>query len=401
MNYDNVAEPSLRVVADTDAKQVAATSRTAPGIGYVPALDGLRGAAVLAVMVGHALGPGTSYFAGPSVGVDVFFVLSGFLITFLLVREYDQGQQRIIFRNFYARRVLRLAPALFGMLIAITLVGWVLFTRERAESTTTDAFIALLYAANWARAFDIHPPVLFGHAWSLSTEEQFYLLWPIVLWSLLRNVRSRLNVVMAISAGAIACWLWRVTLLFEGASINRLYNGLDTRGDCLLVGCALGMLLASNLIKEEARPVIAGWLRRIAPVAGALFLWVLVFGDWSAAYMYYWLFAVIEVLATAIILQIFVAPTSATRSLLSWRPLVWVGTISYGLYLWHYPVYRLSREFGVSFDQAVPHIRVVIATAATFLAATVSYYMLERPILRLKRYFGPASSETPSTHRRR
>jgi peptidoglycan/LPS O-acetylase OafA/YrhL len=351
-----------------------------PRSGNVPALDGMRGLAVLAVMLTHAI-YGAPRLQGGSIGVDIFFVLSGFLITYLLVREYDHNSQQISFGKFYARRALRLGPALLALLLAVTIWGWVFFERESAQSNLNDALITLFYAANWARAFEIHPPQLLGHAWSLSIEEQFYLLWPVILLLLLRGIRSRMRIVYLIGAGAIASWMLRVWMAIDGASINRLYNGLDTRADTLLVGCGLGVLLASNLIRDDARPAIAARLKPLAPVSAAVFATIVLYANWQSPHMYYWLFAVVEVLVALLILQIFVADSSATKTFFSLRPLVWVGTISYGLYLWHYPIYVLLKGYGMT------HKGIVFGTVLTFSIAAVSYYAMEKPILRFKDRF--------------
>jgi peptidoglycan/LPS O-acetylase OafA/YrhL len=368
-----------RSSADGTPRRPMETARPTAGRGYVPALDGMRGLAVSAVMLTHATFGGNR-LQGGSIGVDIFFVLSGFLITSILVREYDRGGQ-INLRRFYARRVLRLGPALAAMLLILSVGGWLLFDAARARSNVTDALITLFYAANWSRAFNLHPPLLLGHAWSLSVEEQFYLIWPIMLIGLLRLVRSRLRIVYLICAGAGLSVLLRVWMAWNGASIERLYNGLDTRADSLLVGCALGMLLASDLIPEDAKRTIASRLRLLAPVSTCVFVGVLLLSSWRSPDLYYWLFVVVEVLVALIILQIFVAERSWAQWFFSRKPLVWIGTISYGLYLWHYPIYALLRE-----DGRGPRA-FAGGTVLTFLVAAVSYYAMERPILRLKQRF--------------
>ena len=235
------------------------------------------------------------YLQGGSIGVDIFFVLSGFLITYLLVREHDRHGHRISLWKFYARRALRLGPALVLLLIVLALGGCLFFDPETARSNLIDVAITVVYAVNWARAFDI-PPKLLGHAWSLSIEEQFYLLWPLILIVMLRAISSRQRIATVILLGAVVSYLWRVALALQGASVQRLFNGLDTRADSLLVGCALGLVLGSNLIREEIRPVIAAKLKLVAPLTSTAIAVTVLFSNWKAAHVYYWLLGVIEVL---------------------------------------------------------------------------------------------------------
>jgi len=345
--------------------------------GHVAALDGLRGIAVLLVMLTHAI-YGAPYFQGGSIGVDIFFVLSGFLITYLLVREHDRHRHRISFWKFYARRALRLGPALALLLVVLALGGHLFLDRETARSNLIDVAITIAYAVNWARAFDLHHVRLLSHAWSLSIEEQFYLLWPVILVVLLRVISSRQRIATLILVGAVLSYLWRVGLALQGASVQRLYNGLDTRADSLLVGCALGLVLGSNLIREESRPVIAARLTLVAPLTLVAVAVTVVFSHWKAAHVYYWLLGIIEVLVGLTILQLFVCDRSVMQSCLSIKPLVWVGTISYGLYLWHYPIYSVFQTLGMTFKG------ILAGTVLSFAVAVLSYYGVERPLLRLK-----------------
>jgi peptidoglycan/LPS O-acetylase OafA/YrhL len=344
---------------------------------HVAALDGMRGIAVLLVMLTHAI-YGAPYLQGGSIGVDIFFVLSGFLITYLLVREHDRHGHRISLWKFYARRALRLGPALALLLVVLALGGCLFFDPETARSNLIDVAITVVYAVNWARAFDIHPPQLLGHAWSLSIEEQFYLLWPLILIVMLRAISSRRRIATAILLGAVVSYLWRVALALQGASVQRLYNGLDTRADSLLVGCALGLVLGSNLIREESRPVIAAKLKLVAPMTAVAIAVTVLFSSWKAAHVYYWLLGVIEVLVGLTILQLLVCNRCLVKSCLSIKPLVWIGTISYGLYLWHYPIYSVLHGRGMTFKG------ILAGTVLSVAIASLSYYGLERPILRLK-----------------
>ena len=353
----------------------------------MPALDGIRGLAVAGVMLSHAAA-GAPHLQGGAVGVDAFFVLSGFLITSILVREYDDNAGRISMRRFYARRVLRLGPALIALLLTILAGSWLFLDRAGARDNTIDVLITLFYATNWARAFQLHAPNLLGHTWSLSIEEQFYILWPMVLLLLLRRVRSRLHVVYLLGAAALGSWGLRAWMAWHGATVWRLYDGLDTRADSLLVGCALGVFLASGLLQEEDRPALAKWLKRLAPVSVAVFAWITWSVTWKSPSLYYWLMAVVEVLVVLMILQIYTSERSPTATLLSLRPLVWTGSISYGLYLWHFPIYAVLRATGRG-----PR-GMVAGTILTFAIAALSYYALERPILRLKQRLRGSSTGT-------
>ncbi|MFW9929612.1 MAG: acyltransferase family protein, partial [Candidatus Thorarchaeota archaeon] len=178
--------------------------------GYVPQLDGMRGIAVLAVIAFHA---GISFMPGGFIGVDIFFVLSGFLITSLLIREYDKYKD-INFKHFYIRRALRLLPALILLLILFSVLSVFFLQWTQAKSNLEDALIVLFYVANWARAFHIHGAGWLGHAWSLSIEEQFYILWPITLIFLLKRIHSRRNIFYLVLIFAGLSWLLRLILSF-------------------------------------------------------------------------------------------------------------------------------------------------------------------------------------------
>ena len=345
---------------------------------YSPQLDGLRGIAILFVMLFHAEVPG---FVGGFIGVDIFFVLSGFLITTMLVREYEQYGS-VSLKNFYARRVLRLAPALLLLLVTFCLYSFLFLDGARAKSNYIDAIISLGYLSNWARAFSVHPPDFLGHTWSLSIEEQFYILWPLILLSMLALLKSRKAVFAVTVALAVSSSLLRISLSFAGATVERLYNGLDTRADALMAGCALGLFLSLEL----AGKIGIGRFRKqifIAALFSSLSLLLFVCNaDWRNMNMYYFGFFAVEMFTAVLILEIVTNKGGAVALFLSKRWLVWIGSISYGLYLWHHPVFCIVRSMGYN------RLTITIAgSVITFIIAVLSFYFLERPVLGFKRYF--------------
>ena len=339
-------------------------------LSYVPELDGLRGVAILVVMLFHA---NVSFLGGGFIGVDIFFVLSGFLITSLLIKEFEHTGS-VSLKHFYMRRILRLGPALLLLLVVFCIVGFIFLGEEKAIANLVDALIALAYLSNWARAFDLHPPDFLGHTWSLSIEEQFYILWPIVLVTLLRINKNRWVVVFFAAVVALISWFLRILMAMNDVSVERLYNGLDTRADALMVGCVLGILTSSRLISERAKDILAQWLKYVALSFMICLLGFFVFSEWQDLRMYYFGFFAVELFAVTLIFDIMTNKKSVIGKILAMRWLVWVGSISYGLYLWHYPIFRTMIALGYN-DWAV----IFIGTFVTFVIATGSYYFLEDP----------------------
>jgi peptidoglycan/LPS O-acetylase OafA/YrhL len=345
-------------------------------LDYVPELDGLRGAAIIVVMIFHA---DTPFMKGGFIGVDIFFVLSGFLITSLLIQEFDESGS-ISLKNFYMRRVLRLGPALIALLIVYCLASFVVLDEEKANRNYVDALISLAYLSNWARAFSIHPPDFLGHTWSLSIEEQFYILWPIGLLVLLRVSKKRHHIVVIATAIALLSLFFRIYLSLNAVSPERLYSGLDTRADVLMIGCILGVVLSSGLASGTAKVILQKLLVVMAPLSMACLFVFLIRGYWRDPRMYYFGFFIVEVLAAVLILDIVVNSQSIIRKLLVMKWVVWVGSISYGLYLWHYPIFRTIHALGFNCLTVI-----TVGSLFTFLVAALSYYVLERPALKLKK----------------
>lgn len=235
--------------------------------------------------------------------------------------------------------------------------------------------------SNWARAFHIHVPDFLGHTWSLSIEEQFYILWPLTLRFLLKHIRSRKNIFILISSMALLSWVLRVSLAISGSSIARLYNGTDTRADALLIGCALGIALSSNLISFKLQSTFSRILKYLSPIAAVILIAVVFTADDKSMSYYFWILFTVEILTAILILNTFISDSSILKLIFSNKILVWVGSISYGLYLWHYPIFRWM---GLYYNHVVI---ISVGSIVTFIIASGSYYLLERPFLKLKDRF--------------
>lgn len=326
-------------------------------------LDGLRGIAVLLVVAHHVSGSLVP-FGGP-VGVTLFFVLSGFLITRLLLKE-EASRGRIDLRAFYIRRALRLYPALLLFLIALPLIMWA--TRDpQLGDYWWKGLAAAAYVTNLLQAGGQGFGIL-THTWSLAVEEQFYLVWPAILIGaglLARGNRRRL---VGIVAGLLAVALaWRLAAM-GALPAGRVYFAPDTNAFALLGGALLGSL---PVVRNAPR-----WVTYAAvAVLGVLSVLRLPDDHQEAA-------NTVAVLAAGVGLVAVWAAFSSAPTLLAWGPLVWVGTISYGLYLWHDALLKIEPA-GVGATGAT---RVGIAALAV-LVAWASFRWVERPILSRKERF--------------
>ena len=219
-----------------------------------------------------------------------------------------------------------------------------------------------------------------GHTWSLSIEEQFYLLWPIALLALLRfeAVRKRISAILV--TGIAACMIYRLALWMGGRTPERLYNGLDTRADCLLTGCVLSVMLVFGMIRPDffTRGAV-----KLAALLVALPALVPVFrAEWNDPFMFMAGYSVVSVSSAVFILAVLSSSSRWLSTALTFRPLVWTGRISYGLYLWHYPVFGYVHTLGLPGPAAL-----AVMYVAVFVVAGLSYYCIERPFLRMKQRF--------------
>ena len=257
-------------------------------------------------------------------------------------------------------------------------------TKLCARGNCFNALIALFYLSNWVRAFSGNSLDLLAHTWSLSTEEQFYIIWPTILLTLLRVSKKRHYVVAVAAAIALLSWLFRIYLSMNAAPGQRIFFALDTRADSLMTGCILGVVMSSGLMTENAKKIFQKLLVVIAPLSMACLFAFSIFGSVFGLRLFYFGFVIIELLAAALILDVLVSPRSIIRRLLAMKWLVWVGSISYGLYLWHWPIFYTMQGFGFK-----DFTTISVGTPLTFLVVLLSYYLMERPILELKKRFTP------------
>jgi peptidoglycan/LPS O-acetylase OafA/YrhL len=338
-------------------------------------LDGLRGIAILLVMADHS-GIVVASGAGDQ-GVTIFFVLSGFLITTLLMEERAR-YGRVSLRRFYWRRALRLLPALAVLLLVVVAVMGV---AGRADEIAGDVLPALFYVMNWTIVAGNNPGIV-GHTWSLSVEEQFYLAWPLVLLGMLALGRGRLTWVSGLLVAAmLVSIVLRVVLWAGPGGYYRTFVGTDTRMDALAIGCLVAVAFSRRPI-EVPGPVMAA-LAATIPIA----LWMT-----DQRFMAAVGFAVTAFAAAGMVAG---AASGRGERVLGWRPLAYVGLISYGLYLWHRPLMRIFTDSGLG---GVPWA-VALMFAISLGLAFLSRRFIEDPFLMLKdRYFTSRAVSEKAAH---
>lgn len=346
---------------------------------YVPSIDGLRALAVLAVIAYHL---NFSWAKGGFIGVDIFFVLSGYLITNILLTQWEKTQT-LQLKTFWLRRFRRLIPAVYIMIVVVVIYS-VLFHPEILKNLRGDAFASFFYVSNWWFIFhDVSYFDSFGlpsplkNLWSLAIEEQFYLVWPVFLLGFLRWVKNPKLLLKIVIGLALLSAIWMTVLYDPGTDPSRVYYGTDTRAFDLLAGCALAFVWPFNRLS----PVVPKRSKAALNIAGTLS--IILFFAFTALVSEYQPFlyrggllfvAIIGVTMIATISH----PASYLSRIFSFKPLRWIGTRSYGIYLWHYPIITLTTPV---FEVGQANIwRAILQVAATFIIAELSFRFIETPI---------------------
>jgi peptidoglycan/LPS O-acetylase OafA/YrhL len=362
-----------------------------PSMGYQPALDGLRALSVIAVIFYHA---GFAWMHGGFFGVEVFFVVSGFLITSLLLDERDQTSHTNL-PQFWMRRARRLLPALFTVLAATAV--WAVFagSDEQQSQLRHDLPWATLYAGNWGQIIGGVPyytgdPPLLRHVWSLAVEEQFYLVWPLAFVALRHSRLSRKGTAWLLAAVSASVMVWTFILhgggpgnlrspfeVFDGGDrINFMYLSTVTRASGVLLGAA-----AAFVWRPWRSPAAAtsrgGWLLDgMGMFAVAMLGCIASVATLTDGYVYQWLLGLVTLLSLVAVLAAVHPGASWFRGALSWPPLVEIGKRSYGIYLWHWPVFVFAGAYHGS------PTRVAVALAVTAVLSELSYRYIEMPVRR-------------------
>jgi peptidoglycan/LPS O-acetylase OafA/YrhL len=348
-------------------------------LGYVPAHDGMRGVMTLGVVAAHV-----SYqtLPGAVLYIDFFFAASAYYITSLLLRDIEK-RGRIDYGQFYLRRAARLVPPLLLMLAVYLLCSWLFLPAFSAALKR--AAIVLSYTSNYWYVFDPKSIEDLGHTWTLSTEEQFYVLWPVIFACLVRRLGVTWRLAMAIGAIGLAIWAWRILLVLQGAGPLRLYTALDTRADALMAGCVMAVIL--KLVPHGKYPTLDGlWPKLAWPL---LLYWIAItFLFWPAtgpSFNYYYFGSMLCGVLPGIIAMTMLIRSSGTicHRIFERPQAIFLGRIFYGLYLWHLPILNFMNSYGVGW-----RYRLLFGVPLSIAFATLSYAYVERYFLRRR----PASS---------
>ena len=358
------------------------------------ALDGLRGVAVLLVLMRHSfeLVPGgfgpqwlDDFLGGGYFGVDIFFVLSGFLITSLLLDERESSGV-VGMRSFYGRRALRLMPALVVMLGVVSIV--LVLDGEMWSSLWPTVRSSLFYYQNWHSVWD--PENLagfwFGHLWSLSIEEQFYFVWPVVFLVLVALTKRHAVRVAVLALGVLWVVWYRLHVWNAGDGWAFVMVRTDTRADALLIGCLVAFLYQWQIVRTRVVQVI-GWCGAVVVFA------TVAFTSPPDEYLYVGGLTVGALGVGCMVWAIAEGSWQGAR-FFTLKPLRIVGKVSYGLYLWHFPIFWFVVQHSASVNAGV---RLVIALVASALFTALSWYLVERPALRLKdKWFARSRAVVPA-----
>ena len=355
---------------------------------YLPSVDSLRALAVLAVIIYHI---DVNYLPGGFLGVDLFFVLSGYLISSLIIKEYKKTGTLNLY-NFYMRRARRLLPAVYFM-ITVCLVFMVLFNGVLLRKRHVDAVFGYIYSSNWwyilhkldyFDSFGAQSP--FKHLWSLAIEEQFYMFFPLIFLIFNRQKKeegqsSSLNKnFLYIVLGLILISLVTHILLFDINNINRIYFGTDTRAFSLLVGVVGALVYPMDKLSSPTNAKESVLYSVVSLTSISTLIAIMFYTSEYNTWLYRGGFLLVAVLGLIIIISSGKQHTFISKAL-SFRPIVFIGKISYSLYLWHFPIIVLTTPVS---EIGNPNLfYVTLRIILTFIAATLSYLFVETPIRKL------------------
>ncbi|MEC0167219.1 acyltransferase family protein [Paenibacillus graminis] len=349
---------------------------------YMPGIDGLRAISVLAVIAYHF---NLKWAQGGLLGVGVFFVLSGYLITDQILLEWKRNSHSIW--NFWIRRFRRLVPAMVFMLISVAL--WLIFTDpSRLRSLQGDMLSSIFYMNNWYLIFhevsyfeSFGPASPIGHLWSLSIEEQFYMVWPITLFIGLRFAPRRGKLMLYILVLIFLSAMAMAALYVPGTDPSRVYYGTDTRAFAILIGAALAVGWPSWKLDER----ISSTGRSLLDITGGLGLLVLLTLMYRTNkyddFLYPLGFLYLSVVS-AVIIAVLAHPASRLGGILGCRPLAWIGKRSYSLYIWHYPVIILMNTDAA--NKEPDFTRILLQITVILMLSVFSYKYIEEPVRRGK-----------------
>ena len=339
----------------------------------IGALDGLRALAVAAVLLFHQ---GFEWASGGYLGVDLFFVLSGYLIAGKLINE-RRASGRINVMGFWAGRFRRLLPALLFVLLGVVAYTVLWAEPTSKHSIRIDVLASLAYVVNWRFILEhvgyfasATAPSPVRHLWSLSVEEQFYLIFPLLLIFLSRRARSARQLVPAIATLVVISTVWTGWLALHGASDTRMYEGTDCRLATILLG-----VLAAVIVRTWRRP--PALLGPVAGVCGVVAVAIAVFARGDSVWMYPMGQLSFALMVAVVVVACATIRTGRTIGVLSSAPFVWLGAISYSLYLWHWPLYLILTPDRTGFSGVA---LFALRVALSIVMAMVSYYLIEQPI---------------------
>ncbi|MCC6226473.1 MAG: acetyltransferase [Microthrixaceae bacterium] len=370
------------MIAELDAlvEERPATRRPRPGLPYLPGIDGLRAISVLAVLAYHG---GLGWAPGGFLGVEVFFVISGYLITSLLVIEHRRTG-RIGLREFWLRRARRLLPALFTLLIGV-FVASLAGAPDALRRLRIDIPAAMLYVSNWVQIahqdsyfVQAGRPPLLQHLWSLAVEEQFYVAIPLLAFVALPRLRRGAVALIALG-GAAASAIAMAVLFNPDVDASNLYLATHTRLSGLLVGVAFALVWAPWRVQAATRAArSARWALDTTAVGGlAVVGWAILRVNEFDPFIYRGGLVAVD-LATLAVIAALVHPGSRAGRLLGFGPLRWIGQRSYGIYLWHWPIFQLTRP-GLDHRLGGP-ATALMRLGLTVGVAALSYRFIEQPI---------------------